>query len=96
MGKSLKKFGAVKSKFGSYNQKAKLRFATPAHFVMLQLVLRCFPVSLDFFGEAPFVDFGWTVIYPECADFAKDLFDDGLVSHARPAHDLNAAVGDTH
>ena len=40
--------------------------------------------------------FGGAVIYPESADFAKDLFDDGLVCDTGATHDLNAAVSDTH
>ena len=74
----------------------KFHFTIHAHFVLLQSVLGCFPVPLDFFGEAPFMNFGWSVIYPESADFAENLLDDGLVCDTGATHYLNAAVGDAH
>src|SRR3546814_9685089 len=56
--------------------------------------LRRLPVALDLLGQAPFMDFGRTVIDAEGADFPERLLDDGVAGHARPAHHLDAAVGD--
>jgi hypothetical protein len=42
------------------------------------------------------MNFDGPIIYPERADFAKDLFDDGLVSNARATHYLYASIGNTH
>jgi len=42
------------------------------------------------------MNFDGPIIYPERADFAKDLFDDGLVSNARATHYLHAAISDPH
>src|SRR3546814_15355184 len=56
--------------------------------------LRRLPVALDLLGQAPFMDFGRTVIDAEGADFPERLLDDGVAGHASPAHHLDAAVGD--
>src|SRR3546814_6127949 len=56
--------------------------------------LRRLPVALDLLGQAPFMDFGRTVIDAEGADFPQRLLDDDVAGHARPAHHLAAAVGE--